>query len=222
MKIPNFGDDAEASASVNHEYPFMPAGCFTMLMAGPRGSGKTNTLCTMLADTLVNYDCLYVYAKNLQQPKLQKLQAYFEEMGNHPDWIKKAGHTDKPAYFSSSSIMPLSSLTENLDKVVVFDDFLEAGKEEQRIISEYFTQGRHKRCSVIYLSQSYYRTPKDVRLNCTHFCIFGIPSSRERLSILRDLGVSKEQYNAATAKCYDFLYIDKVRNKVAKNFNEPV
>lgn len=39
---------------------------------------------------------------------------------------------------------------------------------------------------------------------------------------MRDLGVSKEQYNAATAKPYDFLYIDKVADKVAKNFNEPV
>jgi hypothetical protein len=221
MKITDFGEENEGS-DVNVEYPFMPGRCFSMLMAGPRGSGKTNTLCMMLTEPLINYDRLYVYAKNLQQAKLQKLQAYFEDMASHPNWIKKAGQTDKPAYFSSSSIMPLSSLTENLDKVVVFDDFLEAGKEEQRVISEYFTQGRHKRCSVIYLSQSYYRTPKDVRLNCTHFCIFAIPSSRERLSILRDLGVSKEQYNAATARPYDFLYIDKVRNQVAKNFNEPV
>jgi hypothetical protein len=49
-----------------------------------------------------------------------------------------------------------------------------------------------------------------------------MPSSRERGSILRDLAVSKEQYNAATAKAYDFLYIDKVKDYVAKNFNEPV
>lgn len=221
MKITDFGEETESSEG-SQEYPFMPGSCFTMLMAGPRGSGKTNTLCMMLTEMLINYDRLYVYAKNLHQTKLQKLQAYFEEMANHPNWIKKAGPSEKPAYFSSSSIMPLSSLTENLDKVVVFDDYLEAGKEEQRVISEYFTQGRHKRCSVIYLSQSYYRTPKDVRLNCTHFCIFAIPSSRERGSILSDLGVTREQYNAATAGPYDFLYIDKVRNTVAKNFNEPV
>lgn len=164
MKITSFGEDADSS-STNPDYPFMPRDCFSMLMAGPRGSGKTNTLCMMLTEPLIPYDRLYVYAKNLHQAKLQKLQTYFEDIANHPNWIQKAGQSDKPAYFSSSSIMPLSSLTENLDKVVVFDDFLEAGKEEQRVISEYFTQGRHKKCSVIYLSQSYYRTPKDVRFN---------------------------------------------------------
>lgn len=220
MKIENFDDNDKIEASVcnNTKYPFMPNDCFTMLMAGPRGSGKTNALCMMLTDPLIHYDRLYLYAKNLHQPKLQKLQQYFEKIASHPDWVS----SDPPAHFSSSSIMPLSSLSENLDKVIVFDDFLEASNDEKRIISEYFTQGRHKKCSVIYLSQSYYRTPKDVRLNSTHFCIFAIPSSRERGSILRDLGVSKEQYNAATAHAHDFLYIDKIRNTVAKNFNESV
>lgn len=217
MKIENFDDECEQT-TYEWKYPFMPSNCFTMLMAGPRGSGKTNTLCMMLSVPLIPYDRLYVYAKNLHQPKLQRLQQSFEDMANLPEWTS----TEKPAYFSSSNIMPLSSLSENLDKVVVFDDFLEASKEEQRLISEYFTQGRHKKCSVIYLSQSYYRTPKDVRLNSTHFCIFAIPSSRERQSILRDLGVSKEQYNAATARAHDFLYIDKVKNTVAKNFDESV
>ena len=38
---------------------------------------------------------------------------------------------------------------------------------------------RHKNCCVIYLSQSYYKTPKDIRLNCSHYIIFESPTKRE-------------------------------------------
>lgn len=222
MKIHNH-DDNISRAVCRQKYSFMPSGCFALLMAGPRGCGKTNTLYEILTAPLVSYDRLFVYAKNLHQQKLQKLQAHFDAIANDPEWIKNCG-ASKPAHFSSANIIPLANMdgNSNLHTLVVFDDFIEGNKEEQRLISEYFTQGRHKNCSVIYLSQSYYTTPKNVRLNCTHFCIFAIPSRRERQSILLDLGVSKEQYGAATAQPYDFLYVDKIRNTVAKNFDEPV
>ena len=32
-------------------------------------------------------------------------------------------------------------------------------KKNQRETVDYFIQGRHKNCSVIYLSQSFYKTP---------------------------------------------------------------
>jgi hypothetical protein len=34
--------------------------------------------------------------------------------------------------------------------------------------------------------------------------------------------VSMEQYKAATAQKFDFLYIDTTENRVAKNFDEEV
>ena len=60
------------------------------------------------------------------------------------------------------------------------------------MIIDYFIQGRHKNCSVIYLSQSFYKTPRDIRLNCSHYCIYEFPSSRERNMISSELGVDKE------------------------------
>ena len=103
-----------------------------------------------------------------------------------------------------------------IKKIIIFDDYV--CEKNQREIVDYFIQGRHKNCSVIYLSQSFYKTPRDIRLNCSHYCIYEFPSSRERNMISSELGVDKEKYKKATKEQYDFLYVDKPRKKVKRNF----
>ena len=81
---------------------------------------------------------------------------------------------------------------------------------------DYFIRGRHKNCSVIYLSQSYYKTPKDIRLNCSHFGIYEFPSSNEISLICRENNTQKEKYENATKDPYSFIYIDKTRTFTTK------
>ena len=59
---------------------------------------------------------------------------------------------------------------------------------------------------------------KDTRLNCSHYCLYEFPSSREANRISSELGVDKEIYRAATKKPFSFLYIDKPKKPIAKNF----
>ena len=54
--------------------------------------------------------------------------------------------------------------------MVIFDDYV--CEKNQNDMINYFIQGRHKNCCVIYLSQSYYKTPKDIRIRCSHYIIF--------------------------------------------------
>ena len=71
---------------------------------------------------------------------------------------------------SNDKIIPVNEMDcEGSQKVVIFDDYL--CEKNQRQLIDYFIQGRHKNCSVIYLSQSFYKTPKDIRLNCCHYCV---------------------------------------------------
>ena len=71
---------------------------------------------------------------------------------------------------SNYKIIPVNEMDcEDNQKVVIFDDYL--CEKNQRQLIDYFIQGRHKNCSVIYLSQSFYKTPKDIRLNCCHYCV---------------------------------------------------
>ena len=91
-------------------------------------------------------------------------------------------------------------------------------KKNQRQLIDYFIQGRQKNCSVIYLSQSFYKAPKDVRLNCSHYYVYEFPSSRERNMISAEPGVNEEKFKTATKKPFSFLYVDKPMKKFKKNF----
>ena len=117
---------------------------------------------------------------------------------------------------SNDEIIPIKNLPyEDNQKIIIFDDYV--CEKNQRDIVDYFIQGRHKNCSIIYLSQSFYKTPKDIRLNCSHYCIFDVPT-RERNMLSSELGVEREQFKKATKKQYDFIYVDKQRKKVKRNF----
>ena len=107
---------------------------------------------------------------------------------------KEAGYPIIEA--SNDQILPVSELTGDNQKLVVFDDFI--CEKNQRPLIDYFIRGRHKNCSVIYLSQSYYKTPKDMRLNCSHFSIYDFPCSNEKCScavktILRKKDMKRQQ-----------------------------
>ena len=74
--------------------------------------------------------------------------------------------------YSNDQIVPVENLMDDeSQKIVVFDDFI--CDKNQKPLIDYFIRGRHKNCSVIYLSQSFYKTPKDIMLNCmfTFLCL---------------------------------------------------
>jgi len=119
---------------------------------------------------------------------------------------------------SNDEIKPVSEMNGENKKLVIFDGFV--CEKNQAPLIDYFITGRHKNCSVIYLSQSYYKTPKDIRLNCSHFCIYEFPSANEKSLLCRENNVDKKLYEQATNDPYSFLYIDKPRKFTAKNFNE--
>ena len=207
MEIPNY-DVNNKNKKFKQRYPYIPNDTFRMLICGNSGSGKTNLLLHMLL-SLLCYDEIFLYAKNLDQEKYRIL---IDEM-NHIS--KELGYDVMT--ISNDAIIPINNLGyEDNQKLVIFDDYV--CEKNQREIVDYFIQGRHKNCSVIYLSQSFYKTPRDIRLNCSHYCIYDFPSSRERNMISSELGIDKEKYKKATRKPFSFLYIDKPMKRVKRNF----
>ena len=47
------------------------------------------------------------------------------------------------------------------------------------IVTELFIRGRKLNISIVFIMQSYFKVPKDVRFNSTHFFILKIPNQRE-------------------------------------------
>ena len=210
MEIPNYDSADDIDKKYKQLYPYMPSDTFRMLICGNSGSGKTNLLYHMLIKPLLYYDEIYLYARNLEQDKYQKLIQKMRELSS------KLGY--EILNVSNNEIIPVTEMDyEDNQKLVIFDDYV--CDKNQRQLIDYFIQGRHKNCSVIYLSQSFYKTPKDIRLNCSHYCLYEFPSSREANRISSELGVNKESYRAATKKQYSFLYVDKPKKPLAINFN---
>ena len=54
-------------------------------------------------------------------------------------------------------------------------------KKLDSIVTELFIRGRKRNISIVFITQSYFKVPKDVRLNSTHFFIMKIPNSYHEL-----------------------------------------
>ena len=67
--------------------------------------------------------------------------------------------------------------------LIVFDDMIADminNKKLNPIVTELFIRGKKKlNISIVFITQSYFKVPKDVRLNSTHFFIIKIPNKRE-------------------------------------------
>lgn len=213
MRIQNYDVEDDTVSNFKQLYDFMPDRCLRMLVCGPSGSGKTNLLLDMIY-RLLHYDKIYLYAKNLEQSKYQRLLDIFRPISD------EVGYDIIEA--SNGEIIPPDKMPLDNQKLVIFDDYLNTGAKNDAEIRNNFTNSRNKNCCCVYLSQSFYGTDKTIRMNCTHYCIYEAPSENEVSLLCRELRIKKPNFQKATQKQYDFIYIDKPRKFVTKNFNEKI
>ena len=87
-------------------------------------------------------------------------------------------------------------------------------KNLNSIVTELFIRGRKLNISLVFITQSYFRVPKDIRVNSTHFFIMKIPNKRELQQIAlnhsSDIDVKDfiKIYKKCTAETYSFLVND--------------
>ena len=138
----------------------------TMLIIGPSGSGKTNTLLHLI-QKLNNsnpIDQIYLYAKDLSKPKYEFLINNCKNAG-----IKN--YNGPNAFIEYSNTM--DDVFSNIDDynqrgkrriLIVFDDMIAdimTNKKFQVIIKELFIRCRKLNVSLVFITQSYFKTPKD-------------------------------------------------------------
>ena len=142
----------------------------TRFWTGGSGSGKTNSLLNLIENQL-DTDKIYLYAKYPYQSKYQCLINKREGVGiNH--------FNDPKAFIEYSNDM--HDVYKNIDDynpdkenkiLIVFDDMIADmihNKKLDSTITELFIRGRKLNISLAFISQSYFKVPKDVRLNTTH------------------------------------------------------
>ena len=67
-------------------------------------------------------------------------------------------------------------------KILILFDYMIADmlsiKKLYPIVTELFIRGRKLNISLVYITQSYFAVPKNIRLNSTHYFIMKIPSKK--------------------------------------------
>ena len=101
--------------------------------------------------------------------------------------------------------------------LIIFDDMIPDMVNNNKlnpIVTELFIRGRKINISIVFITQSCFKVPKDVRLNSTHFFIMKIPNKRElqqiALNHLPDIDFKyfMNIYKKCTKEPYSFLVND--------------
>jgi hypothetical protein len=122
----------------------------------------------------------------------------------------------------------VDTFDKTVQSLVVLDDLVL--EKNQKQIEEFYIRARKKGCSLLYISQSYFLTPKTIRNNLTHLFIKQVSSLKNLTRIMSEyaLGIDKKVFKDAYTLCTqnktDFLLIDleasNPKLKFRKNFDE--
>ena len=178
----NFDDYAnENKTKHNPDWPYIPDHPYRILIIGGSGSGKTNALLNLL-NNRSDIDKICLYAKDPYEAKYQFLIDKRKSMGLEHFY-------DSKAFMEYSNDMQdvHNNIDEyNIDKerkmLIVFDDMIADminNKKLNSVVTELFIRGRKLNITLVFITQSYFKFPKGVRLNTTHFFIMKIRNRRE-------------------------------------------
>ena len=107
--------------------------------------------------------------------------------------------------------------------LIVFDDMIADvinNKKLNLIVTELFIRGKRLNISLVFITQSYCKVPKDIRLNTNYFFIARNPNKRElqQIAINHSSDINTKDfaniYRKYTAEAYSFSVND---TKLASN-----
>ena len=168
---------------------------FRALIIGKSSSGKSTLLYNLLLKPWLDYDNLIVFGNSLHQSEYQIIKTGFEHglgkdqianVFNNQESLLEAGISPIQAiqeytgpkvnnieanFFTNCELIPdPSELDPKKKNLLVLDDcFL--GKQNKA--EAYYSRGRHNNCDTIFLSQNYFRLPRQtIRENCNFLILF--------------------------------------------------
>ena len=187
---------------------------FRMLVIGSSGGGKSNFVCNLLKRFCAGkgtFDEIKIFCKSKHEPLYEYLAEASKGMIEVIDDLSK--------------LPQINELDTKKQKLFIMDDLV---LETNPLISEYWIRARKKNCSLIYLTQSFYKTNKLIRQNCRYFVIVKIAGSRDLSCLLKDIACDKTKeeliklYTYSTSEKFSVLTIDgdSSERKYRKNFTE--
>ena len=136
----------------NEKWSFVPDHPYRILIIGGSGSGKTNTLLNLIKEE-DDIDNIYLYAKDLSEPKSEFLMKKREDIGikycNDPNAFIEFSNRMDDVYQNSDDCNP----SRKRKILIVFDDMIAnimTSKKFQAIIKELFIRCRKVNISLVF------------------------------------------------------------------------
>ena len=201
----------------NSKWPYIPDHPYRILIVGGSGSGKTNALLNLI-NNQPDIDEIYLYAKDPYEKKYQYLINKHEKVGlnhfNDPKAFMDYSNDMQDVYKNIEDYNPI----KKRKILIVFDDMIADMINNNKlnpIVTELFIRVRKLNISIVFITQSYFKVPKDVRINSTHFFIMKIPNNKLELQQIAlnhlsdiDFKDFMKIYKTCTAEPYSFLVND--------------
>ena len=148
----------------NPKWPYIPDHPYRIRIIGGSGSGKTNALLNLI-NNQPDIDKIYLYAKDPYEKKYQYLIKKGDKVGlDHFD-----DHKTFIEYSNDMQNVYKNIKEYNLGKkrkiLIVFVDMITDminNKKLNPIVTELFIRGRKLNISIVFITQSYFKVPKDV------------------------------------------------------------
>ena len=162
-------------------WSYIPDHPYRILIIGGTGFGKSNLLLNLI-ENQPEIDKIYLHAK-------EPLEAKCQYLINKRENVRINHFNDPKAFIEDSNNM--HGVYKNIDDynsykenkiLIVFDDMIADiihNKKLNSIVTEFFIRGRKLNISLVFSTHSYFKVPKCVRLNTSHFFIAKIPNKRE-------------------------------------------
>ena len=200
----------------NLKWPYIPDHPYRILIIGGSGSGKANALLNLI-NNQPDIDKIYLYAKDPYEKKYQYLINKHEKVGlNHFNDPKASMEYSNNMQDVYKDIEDYNAIKKR-KILIVFDDMIADMINNNKlnpVVKELFIRGRKLNSSIVFITQSYFKVPKDVRLNSKHFFIMKIPNKRELRQIAFnhssdiDFKDFMQIYKKCTTEPYSFLVND--------------
>lgn len=182
---------------------------FRMVVTGITGSGKTNAVMSVIKK-INAFDKIMIYSKLLHEP------LYADFIDTVQEVEKKTGSTILTTSNELADLPPPDSLSKENNNLLVVDDMI---KEDPKLLGKvvaYYIYGRKHNCSVIFITQSYFKTPIDIRQNTGYFIFTKLGNDQDFKRILKEFslgGINEQQlydlYKNATKNGFpNFFMID--------------
>ena len=173
-----------------------------MLIVGTSGSGKTNTLLSIIKQ-MNCFDKFYFFIKNPDQPLYRYLFDLLDKVAIKSNVSSSAVYQ---VYEDMENIPDIKEMGDkSFNTLVIFDDMQEVDNKELKKAQNIFIRGRTLNISCVWIGQNYISTPTVIRRNCDYVIL-------KRLSPISELNLFIQRYGGDQKDKIIKLYDKMLKN----------